>query len=606
MHKLRIGETVFYQGKEYVIEGIDGLKRLICKDEIGNLKIIDISEIDEESSNNVSFSPEESIDKFLYETAKKRLKIIKPLLNNRSKKEVIKRAEEFGYSVPTLYNWIKTYIESNNNILSLVPKFDKRGGKGKSRIDKKRLKIINQIIAERYLSMQRPNIAQITREINAIFHDQGLETVSFNTIKNIVKQIDERYVYRKREGRSKYLNNLKPSPNEFSPSYPLEVVQIDHTPLDIQIVDETYRKPIGRPYITVAMDVYSRMIYGFYVTLDAPSLYSVGQTLYMGLFPKEEYLAKIGVEGEWNIFGIPDTIHVDNAKEFRSRGLQTFCETIGINLEFRPRGQPFFGGHIERVIKTINLQIHTLKGTTFSNPKERGEYQSEKQATFTLKELERYIVEWIVNIYHKTPHNGLDGITPEQKFKEGLSSKNGLPVEIKILNGESEKRFAKIALLPFEERKITKQGVSLFKLKFFDESLIPFITPDNNVKHVFRYDPKDLNQIYFYHPDLKEYIEIPNIKKLYPPPTKWELEAVSKETKKLRQREVNSEKIYESILKLRKMEEEASQKTKQARRRKENRNVQTPLSQKDKQSKNEKTANKPKPKITKFEIDFED
>jgi len=606
MHKIRIGEIVFYQGKEYIIEGIDGLKKLICRDEKGNLKVIDISEIDEKSNRKVCFIPEESIDKSLYEKAKKRFEIIKPLLQKRSKKEIIKRAKECGYSVPTLYNWIKTYIESNKNILSLMPKFDKRGGKGKPRIDENRLEIINQIIAERYLSMQKLNIAQITKEINAILYNQGLNTVSYNTIKNIVKQIDERYVYKKREGRKKYLNNLKPSPNEFISSYPLEIIQIDHTPLDIQIVDETYRKPIGRPYITVAMDIYSRMIYGFYVTLDAPSLYSVGQTLYMGLFQKEEYLAKIGVEGEWNIFGIPDTIHVDNAKEFRSRGLQTFCEMMGINLEFRPRGQPFFGGHIERVIKTINLQIHTLKGTTFSNPKERGEYQSEKQATFTLKELERYIAEWIVNVYHKTPHNGLDGMTPEQKFEEGLSNKNGLPVEIKILNSESERRFVKIALLPFEERKITKQGVSLFKLKFFDESLIPFITPNNNVKHIFRYDPKDLNQIYFYHPDIKEYIEIPNIKKMYPPPTKWELEAVSKEIKKLRKREINSEKIYEAILKLRKMEEDASQKTKHARRKKENRNIQTPLSQKDKQNKNEKNSTRSKPKITKFEIDFED
>ena len=297
---------------------------------------------------------------------------------------------------------------------------------------------------------------------------------------------------------------------------------------------------------------------------------------------------------------------MDNAKEFRSRGLKTFCEIFGINLEFRPRGMPYFGGHVERVIKTINMHVHSLSGTTFSNPKERGDYQSEKKAVFTLRELERYIAEWIVNVYHKTPHAGLDGMTPEEKFAEGLKGKNGLPVPVRILNGPEEKKFARISLLPFEERKITKQGVSLFKLKYYDEALSALIKPGGGEKHIFRYDPKNLNSIYFYHPDLKEYLEIPSVKKLHPPPTKWELEAVAKETKKHRQREIHNEMVYEAILRLRKMEEEASKKTKLARRKKENRTTHSPLSGKGKKEKPKSASLKTKPKIKKFDIDFED
>ncbi|WP_187648735.1 Mu transposase C-terminal domain-containing protein [Nitrosophilus labii] len=608
MRKLTAGETVFYQGKPYIIEGFENLDKIVCKDTKGNFKILNITELDEEhQGKEQSYPPPvESLNDKFYQTALKRLEIIKPLLQARSKKAVRERAKEYGYCAQTLYNWINAYIESGNSILALMPKYEKRGGKGKTRIGKEQKKIIDEIILNRYLSRQKITVAQIVREINAIFYKKGLEPVSYNTVNRIIKQIDERTAYKSREGRNRYLNNLKPSANSFEVSRPLEVIQIDHTPLDLQIVDETYRKPIGRPYLTLALDVYSRMIYGFHLTLDAPSLYSVGQTLYMGLLPKEEYLQKTGIKGKWNIFGIPDTIHVDNAKEFRSRGLKTFCEIFGINLEFRPKGMPFFGGHVERVIKTVNMHVHSLSGTTFSNPHERGDYKSEKKAVFTLKELESYIAEWIVNIYHKTPHNGLDGMTPEDKFSEGLRGENGLPVPIRILDSAEEKKFARISLLPFEERKITKQGVSLFKLRYYDEALSVFIRPKSNDKYIFRYDPKDLNQIYFYHPDLREYIEIPGVKKLYPPPTKWELDTVAKETKRYRQREIHNEMVYDAILRLRKREEEASKKTKQARRKKENRKIRSPLSNKEQQNTRKPVSGTAKPKIKKFDIDFED
>ena len=607
MYRLTPGETVYYESKPYIIESLASLDELICKDSKGKIRILDPKDLDETKNENANvIVPSEHIDTKLYEAASKRLEIIKPLLKKRSRKEMEEAAKENGFSIQTLYNWINAYIESGESILALVPRYGQRGGKGKPRISEEQKKVIDEIIASRYLSPQKPNAAQIAREINALLRESGLEPVSYSTVNRIVKGLDERESYRKREGRSAYLNALKPSPGSLEATRPLEIVQIDHTPLDIQIVDERYRKPIGRPYITVALDVYSRTIYGFFVSLDAPGLYSVGQTLHMGLLPKEGYLENLGVEGEWKIFGVPETIHVDNAKEFRSRGLKTFCEIFGINLEFRPKGLPFFGGHVERVIRTINTQVHALSGTTFSNPKERGEYKSEGKAVFTLKELERYIADWIVNVYHKSPHKGLDGMTPEEKFEEGLKGKNGLPVPLRILGGREEKKFARIALLPFEERKITKQGVALFKLRFYDESLTPLIKPGKSEKHIFRYDPKDLNQIYFFHPDLKEFIEIPSVKRLYPPPTKWELEAVTQEMKRgMRRREVHNEAVYEAISRLRKMEEEASAKTKQARRKSESRRTVSLLAKKGEPEK-PKRPSKTKPKIKKFEIDFED
>jgi len=74
--------------------------------------------------------------------------------------------------------------------------------------------------------------------------------------------------------------------------YPLAVIQIDHTPIDLILVDDEERLPIGKAYLTIAIDVYSRMLAGFVVTLEAPSAMSAGLCVVDAILPKEARLAK--------------------------------------------------------------------------------------------------------------------------------------------------------------------------------------------------------------------------------------------------------------------------------------------------------------------------
>lgn len=67
----------------------------------------------------------------------------------------------------------------------------------------------------------------------------------------------------------------------------------------------------------------------------------------------------------------------------------------------RPVVRPQFGAHVERVLGTINKEVHNLSGTTFSNITEKGSYNSDKEAMFTLEELTQWLLHYIVNIYHK-------------------------------------------------------------------------------------------------------------------------------------------------------------------------------------------------------------
>jgi putative transposase len=91
----------------------------------------------------------------------------------------------------------------------------------------------------------------------------------------------------KREGRKAARDRFAAVKTEFpGADAPLAVVQIDHTLLDIIVLDEEMRLPIGRPWLTLAIDVFSRMVFGYHLSLDAPSSFAVGLCLCHGMLDK--------------------------------------------------------------------------------------------------------------------------------------------------------------------------------------------------------------------------------------------------------------------------------------------------------------------------------
>ena len=183
---------------------------------------------------------------------------------------------------------------------------------------------------------------------------------------------------------------VRPVPGEYRAEYPLEVVQIDHTLVDVIVVDRQTRRPLQRPWLTLAVDVASRTVAGFHLALEPPSAISVALAIQNFVLPKDAFLSRLGVAAEWPAAGLPDAIHLDNAKEFRSRALRRAAEEYGIELIHRPVATPHYGGHIERLIGSMMGAVHLLPGTTFSRVAERGTYDSSGQSALTLDELERW------------------------------------------------------------------------------------------------------------------------------------------------------------------------------------------------------------------------
>lgn len=157
----------------------------------------------------------------------------------------------------------------------------------------------------------------------------GLKPPHRRTIKARLEEIDlQRRA--KRRGESEIVKQIKAVPGVFAASRPLQVVQVDHTKADNFVVDEETRQPIGRPWLTLAMDVCSRMVTGFYLTMDAPSRLSTSLCLLHSVFDKSAWLREREITEPWPVAGLPETLHVDNGADFRSRAFKRGCQDAAL------------------------------------------------------------------------------------------------------------------------------------------------------------------------------------------------------------------------------------------------------------------------------------
>ena len=225
-------------------------------------------------------------------------------------------------------------------------------------------------------------MSDLFRAIKADCQRFALKPPSYNTVHARLLSLDPKEVTRRRIGAAAARQRFTPvGTSSLQPTLPLEVVQIDHTLVDVLVVDELERLPLGRPWLTLAIDVASRMVTGFYVSLDAPSILSVALALTQAVLPKDLWLCDRELEMAWPACGLPEFLHLDNAPEFKSEALERGTREYGINLLYRPIGRPHFGGHIERLIGTVMGAVHLLPGTTFTSVIKKGSYRPEKTAS---------------------------------------------------------------------------------------------------------------------------------------------------------------------------------------------------------------------------------
>jgi putative transposase len=279
-------------------------------------------------------------------------------------------AAELGVSRRQLYVLLRRWREGDGLVTDLIPG-QSGGGRGRTHLPEPVERIVAETIQKKYLTRQKRSAAAAHREIARACRGLGLSVPSRATVDRRIARMDslERATSR---GGSDAGRPLRSASGLVPPvRRPLEQVQIDHTVVDVMVVDERHRLPIGRPYVTVAIDVFSRCIVGLVVTLEAPSALSVGLCLAHMVTEKRALLERVGVDVPWPMSGKPSELYLDNASEFKGEALRRGCQQHGVKLRYRPPAQPYYGGIVERVIGTLMQSVHDLPGTTFSNPQPR-------------------------------------------------------------------------------------------------------------------------------------------------------------------------------------------------------------------------------------------
>ena len=158
---------------------------------------------------------------------------------------------------------------------------------------------------------ERPRLAALMLEVQRRFAEQSLSAPNYRTVCRRVESLDLRIATTKREGSKKAGELFGPvSISTLRPEHPMDVLQIDHTPVDVIVVDQQKRLPIGRPWLTLAIDVRTRMVAGFHVSLWSPSTISLSLALSQAVLPKASWLADRQLQTlEWPVHGLPRTIH---------------------------------------------------------------------------------------------------------------------------------------------------------------------------------------------------------------------------------------------------------------------------------------------------------
>lgn len=103
--------------------------------------------------------------------------------------------------------------------------------------------------------------------------------------------------------------------------------------------------------------------------------------------------------------GIPKKIIIDNGAAYRSHSLQAICARLQIRLIYCPAYEPQGKGKLERYHRTFR--------SLFLNEIEIENIQS-------LADFNARLWAWIECVYHLRPHDGLDGKTPSDRFREDL------------------------------------------------------------------------------------------------------------------------------------------------------------------------------------------
>lgn len=548
--QLKKGLRLLLQGREYIIEqrlptGALQLKNLLTNT-CSNLKEVVLTQLlfqgelqflgeDSETvkqQNDKSYSSKDftELPPALREEAKRRYSYVSRVLESTPNKRTATTLEpiislvsrEIKDSKPpswlTLYRWLKNYSSSGEDIRGLVPLHSAKGNR-QSRLNPEVRQIIKNAIDQVYLNTTQAEgmdvYERVIIEINQsnrlreALSQEKLEIPSQMTIYRAIAQLDPHQTAIARYGRRIAGSMYDPVKLGPRPSRPLERVEIDHTKLPLFVVDTETRLPIGTPWLTSAIDKYSGVNLGYYASFEPPSYLSVMQCLSHAIRPKNYLRASYpNVANDWDTYGLPEVIVVDNGKEFYSTSFEDACLSLGIVIQYSPPKMPWYKSAIERYFGALNTQLLSHQpGKTFAKFMQQHDYDSKKSAVVSFEALQEILHLFVVDIYNQSSHPQLKSPRQQVWSKSIASFPPALPpsmTELKVLIGATI------------ERTITRRGIEFEGLIYNSSQLARLRSGvQQSPRTKVKYNPTDLSSVYVLDSNNHQFIEVPALHQEY-------------------------------------------------------------------------------------------
>jgi putative transposase len=391
----------------------------------------------------------------------------------------------------TLRFWVAKYRAAQNTYgsgyIGLLPQIHKRGNRS-SKLPSESRAILDYVVKNDYETLKQKTRFASWAALKRQCDEKGILAPSYMTFCAAVKQRPKFDQTLKRQGpRAAYVHEaFYDTLEQSTPRHgdrPFEIAHIDHTELDIELVCSHTRRNLGRAWMTLMTDAFSRRILALYLSFDSPSYRSCMMIL-------RDCVRRHA--------RLPQIVVVDGGAEFESTYFETLLARYECTKKTRPPAKARFGSVCERLFGTSNTQfVHNLAGNTQVTKNVRQVTKSvnpKHQAEWTLGELYESLCEWAYEVYDTISHPAL-GQSPREAFMTGLAESGNRPQRI-VAYDEEFRLWTLPTTARGTARVVPGKGVKINHVFYWASALRE---PDVEESQVpVRYDPYDAGAAYAY------------------------------------------------------------------------------------------------------------
>lgn len=427
--------------------------------------------------------------------------------------------ERLGFSRPPskscIARRVARWYRTQEDETSLAPDYHLRGGRGRTRLSAEVEALADWHIDNRLLPVRSTLcsvyfgfLADLKKRNEFRPPNDQLKAPALATFRRRAKAKGAYVLYAAKHGKAAAERKFRSAGRLFGAESSFDgEVAIDHTPLDLFVVDEKTGLALGRPRLTVMLHTGTKAVLGMDFGFGGNSTAAVLDCIKHAVLPKPS-MVEGNISIDWRCFGLFLVLKCDNGREFHSEDFKRCAAELGFSIHYCPTRQPWFKGAIERFLGTLNRDFAaSLPGASEAHFYLRQKVSDPaNDAVITLGDLKRFLHHWVVNIYMQTPHKGLKQRTPQQAWDEciGVHTINlpAIPDEVDVACAISCRR------------RLQHYGIDLLGLSSFNNEAIQAIRRKYQFQravHVdVRYSPHQLGRVWVQDPDSKEWIEVLN------------------------------------------------------------------------------------------------